>query len=418
MTSLTTKIEARLSQIVRASHGRLVAILASRTRDIAAAEDAVSEAYRMALEKWPLDGLPQNPEGWLMIVARNRLSDRAKSHFNKYSTSLFDENGEAMEIAVPANQENAEIPDERLKLMFACAHPAIDEAVRAPLILQTVLGLEAAEIAKLFLVPSATMAQRLVRAKTKIRDAGIPFSIPDKAHWPERLEAVLEAIYGAYSAGLDDVADVTQDRGVEALHLADLLSVLLPEEAEALGLAALICFSASRADAKIDADGRFVPLDAQDPLLWNSKLISRGAHCLSRAEQLRLIGRFQLEAAIQSVHSDRRRSGITNWQAIARLYEGLVALYPTSGVMVARAYAVSKIAGAKAGLKALYQVPADILAEFQPAQACLAALLAEAGDVAGAVQAYVKAISLSNDEQTRNYLRTLLDALPRPRSVA
>jgi predicted RNA polymerase sigma factor len=395
-----------------------VAVLASRNRDIAAAEDAVAEAYRTALEKWPVDGLPQNPEGWLMTVARNRLTDRFKSAFNKNSTSLHDQDGEAMEIAVPANQETDDVPDERLKLMFACAHPAIDQTIRAPLIMQTVLGLEADDIAKLFLVPTATMAQRLVRAKTKIRDAGIPFSIPDREHWPERLEAVLEAIYGAYSAGLDDIADVTEDRGVEALHLADLLAVLLPEEAEALGLAALICFSASRADAKTDTNGNFVPLDVQDPALWNSKLIARGAHNLSRAEQLRLIGRFQLEAAIQSVHSDRRRSGITNWQAIARLYEGLVALYPTSGIMVARAYAVSKTAGAKAGLKALHLIPADILAEFQPAQACLAALLNEAGDVAGAVKAYVNAISLSDDEQTRNYLRSKLDALPRPRSVA
>jgi predicted RNA polymerase sigma factor len=418
VTNPTQQIEARLSQIVRASHGRLVAVLASRSRDIAAAEDAVSEAYRTALEKWPTDGLPQNPEGWLMTVARNRMADKAKSAFNRTSDSLHDENGEAMEIAVPANQETDEIPDERLKLMFACAHPAIDEAVRAPLIMQTILGLEAADIARLFLVPSATMSQRLVRAKTKIRDAGIPFSIPDKAHWPERLEAVLEAIYGAYSAGLDDIADVTEDPGVEALHLADLLAVLLPEEAEALGLAALICFSASRADAKTDPHGNFVPLDAQDPALWNSSLISRGAQCLSRAEKLRLMGRFQLEAAIQSIHSDRRRSGITNWKAIAQLYEGLVALYPTSGVMVARAYAVSKTAGPKAGLKALRLIPADVLAEFQPAQACLAALLAEAGDVAGAVQAYVKAISMSSDEQTRNYLRSKLDALPRPRSVA
>ncbi len=418
MTQTTRTIEARLSQIVRASHGRLVAVLASRSRDIAAAEDCVAEAYRLALEKWPIIGLPDNPEGWLMTVARNRMADRQKSHFNRTSTSLHDDNGEVMEIAVPANQETENVPDERLKLMFACAHPAIDETIRAPLIMQTVLGMEAAEIAKLFLVPTATMAQRLVRAKTKIRDAGIPFSIPDRTLWPERLEAVLEAIYGAYSAGLDDIAEVTEDRGVEALFLADLLAVLLPEEAEALGLAALICFSASRAEAKLDAKGNFVPLDAQDPALWNSHFIARGAQCLSRAETLRAIGRFQLEAAIQSVHSDRRRSGITNWQAIARLYEGLVALYPTSGVMVARAYAVSKNAGAKAGLKALHQIPADILAEFQPAQACLAALLAEAGDVAGAVAAYVKAISLSQDEQTRNYLRSLLDALPRPRSVA
>ena len=400
-----------------------MAVLASRSRDIAAAEDCVAEAYRLAFEKWPVIGLPDNPEGWLMTVARNKMTDRQKSHFNRTSTSLHDiqdglENGGAMEIAVPANQETDTVPDERLKLMFACAHPAIDETIRAPLIMQTVLGLEAADIARLFLVPTATMAQRLVRAKTKIRDAGIPFSIPDRTLWPERLEAVLEAIYGAYSAGLDDVAEVTEDRGVEALFLADLLAVLLPEEAEALGLAALICFSASRADAKLDAKGHFVPLDAQNPALWNSHFIARGAQCLSRAETLRSIGRFQLEAAIQSVHSDRRRSGITNWQAIARLYEGLVALYPTSGVMVARAYAVSKVAGAKAGLKALAQIPADILAEFQPAQACLAALLAETGDVAGAVAAYVKAISLSQDEQTRNYLRSLLDALPRPRSVA
>jgi RNA polymerase sigma-70 factor (ECF subfamily) len=376
----TNAIEARIGQIVRASHGRLVALIASRTGDIAGAEDALADAYRAAIEKWPVAGLPENPSAWLLAVARNRLKDQHKSAYHRTSTSLFDENGEAMEIAMPATAlVQDELPDERLKLMFAAAHPAIDEAIRAPLILQTVLGLEAADIAKLFLVPVATMAQRLVRAKTKIRDARIPFVIPGREHWPERLEAVLEAIYGAYSAGLDDVADITQDRGVEALHLADLLAVLLPGDAESLGLAALLCFSASRAEARFTDTGDFVPLDEQDPADWDPALIAQGAALLARAATLKRLGRFQLEAAVHAVHADRRRTGATNWRAVAQLYAGLAALAPTHGVLVAQAWAAGQADGVDAGFAALSRLEPDIASAWPPALICAALLHERAG---------------------------------------
>jgi RNA polymerase sigma-70 factor (ECF subfamily) len=290
-----------------------------------------------------------------------------------------------MEIAMPATAEVMDdVPDERLKLMFAAAHPALDPAIRAPLILQTIFGLEASEIATLFMVPVATMAQRLVRAKTKIRDARIPFAIPGREVWPERLEAVLEAIYGAYAAGFDDLADVTADRGVEALYLADMLATLLPREAEALGLAALICFSASRAEARLSSARNFVPLDEQDPKNWDSRLIARAASHLSEAAKSRRVGRFQLEAAIQAVHADRRRSGTTNWVAIAQLYEGLVAHSPTNGVLVARAYAVFKAYGEVGGFAALAALDANVASSWPPALMCRGMMHAQAGRNAAA----------------------------------
>lgn len=373
-------LEARIGKIVRASHGRLVASLASRTGDIAAAEDALSEAYRAAVERWPAMGLPENPMGWLLTVARNRLKDEYKSAAHRTSTSLFDDAGEAMEIAMPAEVlVREDVPDERLKLMFAAAHPAIDEAIRAPLILQTVLGLEATEIARLFLVPPATMAQRLVRAKTKIRDARIPFVIPAREQWPERLEAVLEAIYGAYSAGLDDDADATEDRGVEALHLADLLVVLVPEDPEALGLASLLCFSASRADTRFTRGGEFVPLDEQDPAEWDAALIAQGAALLARAATKKRVGRFQLEAAVHAVHADRRRTGVTNWRAVVQLYAGLVAVAPTHGVLVARAWAVGQADGVAAGLAALGALEPKVASTWPPALICAALMHERAG---------------------------------------
>jgi RNA polymerase sigma-70 factor, ECF subfamily len=228
-------VEAQLSSLVRTSHGRFVAVLSTRNRDIALAEDALSHAYRNALVHWRQQGVPQNPEGWIIRAAKNYIIDKSRAHGEIKRASLYDAGGDTIELEAPEPNEDDADGDPRLGLMFAAAHPALDETIRAPLIMQTILGLEASEIGALFCVPSATMAQRLVRAKTKIRDAGIPFSIPPREDWNERLEAVLEAVYGAFTAGFEDnVANAEEskqnDRGVDAMFLADLLATLLPDE--------------------------------------------------------------------------------------------------------------------------------------------------------------------------------------------
>ncbi len=362
-----TSCEARLSEVVRASHGRILATLCARTRDISGAEDALATAYRSALETWAEQGVPDKPEAWLLTAARNQLTDRARSAYTRTSTSLHHSNGEVMELAMPHSNDDDEVPDERLKLMFAAAHPALDASVRAPLVMQTVLGMEASEIARIFVVPVATMAQRLVRAKTKIRDAGIPFVVPGQDVWPERLEYVLEAIYGAYSAGLEQPTDPTDERGGEALYLADMLATLLPEEPEALGLASLICFSASRAGARYNESGELVPLNQQDVTRWDRTLIAQASRQLASASTHGTTGRFQLEAAVHAVHADRRRTGRTDWRAILQLYEGLLSMAPTYGLIVARAYAISQYVSLSAGLAALSPLSDEEIEGFAPA---------------------------------------------------
>lgn len=397
--------EARVSEIARASRGRLVAMLAAATRDISAAEDAVSEAFASALQKWRSD-FPRNPEGWLMTAARNRLRDNAKSAFTRTSVPLEPAHEEHESMSQNAHQELlTDIPDQRLKLMFACAHPSINPAVRAPLILQTVMGLEAADVARLFALPAAAMSQRLVRAKVKIRDAGIPFRIPGRDEMAERLESVLEAIYGIYAHSWENgAADVLEDRGVEALYLAELAAELLPAEAEALGLAALIAYSAARDSARLDHDADYVPLGSQDPALWDMRLTLRGDRYLRLAQERNQTGRFQLEAAIQCAHMARRNSGVTDWKAVLMLYEGLMALAPSLGGAVARAAAVGEAHGPEAGLRALRLIDSADRRTFQPALACEAYLQAKAGNLDNALTASRRAIDLCTSVPMRRYL--------------
>jgi RNA polymerase sigma-70 factor, ECF subfamily len=403
--TIVTSIEARVDAIARASRGRLVAMLAVTSRDIGKAEDAVSDAFAAALVKWPA-GFPRNPEAWLMTVARNRLRDAAKSAYARHSVPLDPEQEEPEAMSQDGQHEQfSEIPDQRLKLMFACAHPAIDPAIRAPLILQTVMGLEAADVARLFAIPAAAMSQRLVRAKVKIRDAGIPFRIPDRGEMAERLESVLEAIYAIYADSWEDVAaELSEDRSVEALYLADLTAHLLPDEPEALGLAALISYSAARRGAWLDNSGNYVPLNAQDPSAWDLRLTAHADNHLRLAQRRGEPGRFQLEAAIQCAHMARRNSGHTDWNSILMLYEGLMALAPSLGAAVARAAAVGEAHGAETGLRALFMIDAAARAAFQPALACEAHLLTKSGNYLGALSANRRAIDLCTSAPMRKFL--------------
>lgn len=392
--------------MARRSVGKLVAFLAARTRDVAGAQDALADAFAAALETWPRTGVPDNPEAWLLTVARRRMIDVSRQRRTGEGAAEH-----LMLLAELADDDEGApaVPDERLALMFACAHPAIDQGVRAPLILQTILGFDAAAIGSAFLVAPATMGQRLVRAKTRIRQAGIPFHVPGPAELPGRLEAVLDAIYAAYAEGWDDPAGTDARRrnlAGEALWLGRLVASLLPGEAEALGLLSLMLHSHARRDARRDETGGYVPLAAQDTALWDAPMIDEAEALLARASALPGLGRYQLEAAVQSAHSVRRRTGRADAAAIAQLYDALWNLTLSPVVAVNRAIAIAGHRGAAQGLAALEALTGDArLQEYQPYWAARASLLAATGATAGADEAYARAIGLERDPAVRQFLQ-------------
>jgi len=389
----------------RQSYGKLIAYLAARTGDVATAEDALADAFAAALAGWPAGGVPQAPEAWLLAAARRRMIDMARRR--RTSEAATDRLQLSAEEAA-ARMDPADVPDWRLRLMFACAHPAIDAAIRGPLVLQTVLGLDAGAIAAAFLTAPKTMGQRLVRAKRRIRDTGIPFRLPDRADLPARLDAVLEAIYAAFGAGWPDPGGLDARRqGLldEAVWLGRVVVELLPEEPEGLGLLALMLHAGARRKARRNADGDYVPLSEQNPGLWNAAAIDEAERLLQRASSLGRIGRFQLEAAVQSVHAARRKSGRTDWNAIIELYDGLLKLIGSPVVAVNRAVALSEAAGPAAGLAALDELAQDArLAAYQPYWAARAELLARLGRRASADAAYAQAILLETDTSVRRFL--------------
>lgn len=390
-------------RVARESYGRLVARLAWQWRDLAAAEDALADAFAAALRHWPEQGVPDAPEAWLTAAAQRRLlhhSRHVRLTQDPRVTALLDE-------AEPEAPELQDVPDARLQLMFVCAHPAIAANVHAPLMLQAVLGLDAKVIASAFLVSPAAMAQRLVRAKAKIREARLRFEAPEARELPARVAAVLEAVYAAYTLGrrvLDSPADDLRD---EALFLARLTAQLLPQQAEAWGLLALLLHAESRRAAQFDAAGRFVPLLAQDPAHWRDDLIREAEAALWTAAGLRQPGPFQIEAAIQSAHAQRRATGQTPWRAIAQLYDVLVQHHASLGARVGQAVAQAEAGEAQAAVALLDALPTES-ADYAPYWVARAHVLSLAG-LPGRQAALQRAIGLTDDPRLRSFLVAQLD---------
>jgi RNA polymerase sigma-70 factor (ECF subfamily) len=399
----------RAAFVARESYSRLVAYLATRWGDLAAAEDTLSAAFVAALERWPTTGVPERPESWLLTVARRKLIDSAR-----HSELL-----RRPEIVAALNDATAEqsappsvLPDERIRLMLVCAHPAIDAKIRPALMLQAVLGLEAKAMASAFLVSAETMTKRLVRAKAKIRAAGLRFEEPVAADMPQRLHTLLEAIYAAYFLGREgavvdgDARDQLRD---EAVYLARTVAAALPAAAEALGFLALLTFCEARRSAQVNAAGEFVPLLEQEAGKWDVSLMREGYLLLERAAAQGEIGPFQLEAAIQAAHCYRARSGGVPWGEITLLYLALVSHYPTIGATVGYAVAMAHAERDPSnGLTMLSAIDPEAVRTYQPFWVALWHLHAMRGDRTQARNCLLRALSLSTHPRLQAYLRSCL----------
>jgi RNA polymerase sigma-70 factor (ECF subfamily) len=401
--------EARqtVERIARESYGRLVALLVARTREVAPAEDFLAEAFAAALEQWPTQGVPANPDGWLVTVAKRRHLDdlrrgqvqiNAEPHLQMLASEIEE-----------ASHTSEELPDRRLALMFACAHPLIERGARAPLILQTVLAITAKAIASAFLVSPGSMSQRLVRAKAHINECGIPFSVPDQSDMPERLNAVLEALYAAYSTGWDEPHEGASVLAPEAIWLTRLIAAMLPEEPEAKALLAMMLYAEARRSARRDREGCYVPIDLQDVALWDRTQISNAENLLHACNRSGPTGRYQLEAAIQSAHIARRLTGADCWPAIVSLYDHLVSLTNSPVAVLNRAAALAEVAGPDAALEELSAISKDKrILGYQPYWATLGHLNVRAGNIEAGREALKIAIGLSTDDAVRQHLRQRL----------
>lgn len=392
-------------ETARASYGRLLAWLCARTGDVAAAEDALADAFRAALEHWPKTGVPGAPEAWIITAARRKLIDQSR----KVKTRIEAEPALvlAAEEAEARATKDSPFPDERLKLMFICAHPAIDENVRTPLMLQTVLGLDAARIASAFLTSPKAMGARLVRAKRKIKAASVPFAEPPLDQLPARMSAVLDAIYAAFGTAWNetDGAGGTDGLTREAIFLAQLAVSLAPNQPEAWGLLSLMQHAEARRQARHSQGGAYIPLSDQDTGLWNRELIAAAEQALTAAWRIKNIGRFQLEAAIQSAHAASRLTHRDVSTDVILLYENLIRIAPSTGAEIGYAAALANAKRYGDALEVLDRIDKDRIKSHQPFWAVRAHVCKGLGRKENADAAYDRAIGLSDNDAARAFLR-------------
>ncbi|MEM1416891.1 MAG: DUF6596 domain-containing protein [Myxococcota bacterium] len=386
----------------RDGYGRLVAWIATRCGDVELAEDAVADALEAALRSWPESGVPRNPEAWLLTAARRKMIDRGRRGQTRRDAAqrLRMEAEEAAEVPFRTS-----LPDRRAELLFVCAHPSVPRAMRTPLMLQLVLGLDAARIGSAMLVKPATMGQRLVRAKRRIADENLRFEVPEPSALAERLPPVLDAIYAAYGTGWDDEpGGRSTGLAAEAIWLARTLVARLPRAAEALGLYGLMLHCEARRSARRAPGGRFVPLDEQDPAAWDGTLLEEAEKALYLAARERTPGPYQLEATIQSIHADRRRTGKVDGRALHEAYGVLVAKYPTLGAWIGRAASFGRLGRPAEGLALLDRLEADAVQRHQPYWAVRAHLARLQRREDEAQAAYERAMGLTEDPAVRRWL--------------
>ncbi|HYF23991.1 MAG TPA: DUF6596 domain-containing protein [Caulobacteraceae bacterium] len=398
-------MSAALDRAVRADGGRVIAALAARFRDLDLAEDAFAEACAAATAVWPGKGAPADAAAWLYAAAARKALDAVRRRAVRGRLMLDDpEPGETPEEALM--RADQPIPDERLRLIFVCCHPAVAPDARAALTLKLVCGLDTGEIAAAFLISEPTLAQRLVRAKRKIAEAGVPFEVPGPDAWPERMDAVLSTLEIAYAGAHADAAGAGERAGLaeEVLRLTAVLAQLAPDEPEALALAATVRFAEARRPARLDETGAMVPLDRQDASLWRADLIAEGERLLARAAALNRTGPRQLQAAIHAAHCTRLRTGRTPWRSVLTLYDALLAFRPDPVVRLNRAVGLAQVAGAEAALKEVEALYAPALARWLPYHAARAHLLAEVGRTAEAADAFAAALALDPAPAERLYL--------------